>query len=103
MPAADDETEDGGEEGPGLHDEDYPDLETMLRGYMSAAPMVRAGRAAGDEAVRRALTEAVQPLETPDGRYQLPMSSGTSSRRRRSPAAGPPPQRPSSAAGAGPG
>ncbi|HET8822383.1 MAG TPA: hypothetical protein VFM57_12620, partial [Thermoleophilaceae bacterium] len=33
--------------------EEHPDLETMLRGYMAAAPFVRAARAAGQEAVRR--------------------------------------------------
>ena len=51
--------------------EDYPDLETMLRGYMAAAPFVRAGRAAGEQAVRDALTEALRPLRTSTGRYRL--------------------------------
>ena len=51
--------------------EEYPDLETMLRGYMAAAPFVRAARAAGDEAVRAALIEALGPLETSTGSYRL--------------------------------
>jgi ubiquinone/menaquinone biosynthesis C-methylase UbiE len=51
--------------------EEYPDLETMLRGYMAAAPFVRAARAAGEEAVREALSQALQPLEISDGRYRL--------------------------------
>jgi ubiquinone/menaquinone biosynthesis C-methylase UbiE len=83
------------EEGPGLHEdgtletratdaglspkeagylefaEEYPDLETMLRGYLAAPPFVRAARAAGEEAVRAALTEAIRPLETSSGRYRL--------------------------------
>jgi SAM-dependent methyltransferase len=51
--------------------EEYPDLATMLRGYMAAPPFVRAARMAGEDAVREALTEAVQPLETASGRYRL--------------------------------
>jgi SAM-dependent methyltransferase len=51
--------------------EDYPDLATMLRGYMAAPPFVRAARAAGEDAVREALAEAVRPLETAAGRYRL--------------------------------
>ncbi|MGH2920209.1 MAG: class I SAM-dependent methyltransferase [Solirubrobacteraceae bacterium] len=51
--------------------EEYPDLETMVRGYMAAAPFVRATRAAGEDAVREALTEALRPLEAPSGRYRL--------------------------------
>ena len=51
--------------------EEYPDLETMLRGYMAAPPFVRAARAFGDEAVRQTLTEAFQPLRTSSGRYRL--------------------------------
>jgi SAM-dependent methyltransferase len=51
--------------------EDYPDLETMRRGYMAAAPFVRAARAAGEEAVREALSHALQPLKTTGGRYRL--------------------------------
>jgi len=51
--------------------EEYPNLETMLRGYMAAPPFVRAARAAGRETVRAGLSEALGPLETPDGRYRL--------------------------------
>lgn len=51
--------------------EHYPNLETMVRGYCAAAPFVRAARAAGDEAVRAALSDALRPLEQPDGRYRL--------------------------------
>lgn len=49
----------------------YPDLTTMLRGYMAAPPFVRAARMAGEDAVREALTAAVQPLETPTGGFRL--------------------------------
>ena len=93
-PSADDAAEEA-EEGPGLHEEgaletlatdaglspreagyfefaeEYPDLETMLRGYLAAPPFVRAARSAGDEAVRESLTEALRPLETSSGRYRL--------------------------------
>ncbi|WP_372789795.1 class I SAM-dependent methyltransferase [Paraconexibacter sp.] len=51
--------------------EEYPDLATMLRGYLAAPPFVRAARAAGEDAVREALSEALRPLETPSGRYRL--------------------------------
>lgn len=51
--------------------ETYPDRETMVRGYFAAAPFVRAARAAGDDAVRAALGDALAPLEQPDGRYRL--------------------------------
>lgn len=83
------------EEGPGLHEEgtletrltdaglspketgylefaeEYPNLETMLRGYLAPPPFVRAARAAGEEAVREALVEALPPLKTSSGRYRL--------------------------------
>lgn len=51
--------------------EDYPNLETMVRGYMAAPPFVRAARGAGEDAVREALVEAVRPLETSSGRFRL--------------------------------
>ena len=51
--------------------ETYPNLETMLRGVMAAPPMVRAGRAVGDDAVRDALTEVFRAFETPTGTYAL--------------------------------
>ena len=51
--------------------EEYPDLETMVRGYRAAAPFVRAARAAGDEAVRSALRDALGPLAVARGGYRL--------------------------------
>lgn len=51
--------------------EEYPDLETMRRGYMAAPPFVRAARGAGEQAVSDALTDALRPLETSTGRYRL--------------------------------
>lgn len=51
--------------------EEYPNLETMLRGYLAAAPFVRAMRTSSEEAVCEALTAALRPLEAPTGRYRL--------------------------------
>ena len=51
--------------------EEYPNLETMVRGYLAAAPFVRAMRTSSEDAVREALTEALRPLETSTGRYRL--------------------------------
>ena len=51
--------------------EEYPNLETMLRGYLAAPPFVRAARSAGEKAIREALTEALRPLKTSSGRYRL--------------------------------
>jgi SAM-dependent methyltransferase len=83
------------EEGPGLHQdgtletratdagltpkqagyfefaEEYPSLETMVRGYLAAPPFVRAARTAGEEAVREALVQALRPHRTSSGRYRL--------------------------------
>lgn len=94
-PPTDREKADPAEEGPRLHEEGvleqiateagltpkqagyvnvaehYPNLETMVRGYIAAAPFVRATRAAGDEAVRAALTEVLRRLEAPTGGYRL--------------------------------
>ena len=47
--------------------EEYPDLETMLRGYLAAPPFVRAARTAGEEPVREALAEALRAAGDPDG------------------------------------
>lgn len=52
-------------------DETYADLDTLLRGLMAAPPMVRAGRAAGDAAVRAAVTSAVAPFRQDDGGYRM--------------------------------
>ena len=51
--------------------EEYPDLDTMLRGYMAAPPFRRAARGAGEETVRAALAEAIAPLEQTTGRFRL--------------------------------
>lgn len=51
--------------------EEYPDLETMARGYMAAPPFVRAARQAGEVPVREALVQALRPLRCSSGRYQL--------------------------------
>ena len=51
--------------------ETYANLETMVRGYLAAAPFARAIRAAGEDAVREALTAALRPLAAPDGGYRL--------------------------------
>lgn len=51
--------------------EEYPDEETMLRGYLAAPPFVRAARVAGEDAVREALAERIRPLRTPAGTYRL--------------------------------
>jgi len=49
----------------------YADLETALRGLLSAGPAVRAMRHSGEEAVRRAATEAIAPFRTMQGSYQI--------------------------------
>lgn len=52
-------------------DEDYPDLATVLRGMGAAPPFVRATEAVGEEAVRAAMSEALAPRTTSDGRVRL--------------------------------
>lgn len=49
----------------------FPDLETALRGLMSAGFCVAAARRAGDEAVRSALAEALAPYRAEAGGYRL--------------------------------
>ncbi|MFY9264310.1 MAG: class I SAM-dependent methyltransferase [Solirubrobacterales bacterium] len=51
--------------------EHYPDVETMLRGYMAAAPFVRASRVFGDEAVRDSLADALNELKLESGEVRL--------------------------------
>jgi SAM-dependent methyltransferase len=51
--------------------EEYPDLDTFLRGYMAAGPIVGACRSLGDQAVREALTEGVRSLITADGGVRI--------------------------------
>lgn len=52
-------------------EEAYLDLETLLRGLMAAPPMVRAARAAGEDAVRDAIAGAVAPFEREGGGYRM--------------------------------
>ncbi|HEX5906608.1 MAG TPA: methyltransferase domain-containing protein, partial [Propionibacteriaceae bacterium] len=47
--------------------EEYLDLDTFLRGYLAAGPIVSAIRTLGEEPVRDALTEGVRPLMTASG------------------------------------
>jgi ubiquinone/menaquinone biosynthesis C-methylase UbiE len=47
--------------------EEYPDLDTFLRGYLAAGPIVSATRTLGETRVRDALAEGVRPLMTARG------------------------------------
>ena len=47
--------------------EEYPDLDTFLRGYLAAGPIVSAIRTLGEKPVRDALAEGVRPLMTASG------------------------------------
>jgi hypothetical protein len=47
--------------------EEYPDLDTFLRGYLAAGPIVSAIRTLGEKPVRDALTGGVRPLMTTGG------------------------------------
>lgn len=47
--------------------ERYPNAETLARGMMAAPPMIRAGKVAGDHAVRDAILEAAAPFICGDG------------------------------------
>ncbi|HUL02211.1 MAG TPA: class I SAM-dependent methyltransferase [Gemmatimonadales bacterium] len=49
----------------------YADLETALRGLLSTGPAARAMRHSGEEAARRAVTEAIAPFRTTQGSYQI--------------------------------
>ena len=51
--------------------EEYPNLETLLRGMLAAPPWRRAARAVGEEAVREAVTARLEPFEDSTGRYRL--------------------------------
>ncbi len=51
--------------------EEYPDVETMVRGYLAAAPMRRAAQVAGEDRLRDALSTALQNLVGADGRPRL--------------------------------
>lgn len=50
---------------------EYPDEATMLRAQRSSAPAVLAARTSGDEAVERALVEALSPFRTGSGGYRI--------------------------------
>jgi len=52
-------------------EERHPDVATLVRGMMAAPPMIRAGRAVGDEAVRGALTEAAATFVSGGGEVVL--------------------------------
>jgi SAM-dependent methyltransferase len=52
-------------------EERHPDVATLVRGMMAAPPMIRAGRTAGDDAVRRALTEAAAAFARDGGEVVL--------------------------------
>jgi hypothetical protein len=48
-----------------------PDLETALRALMSAGPVTAAIERAGEEQVRAAVAETIEPFRTSSGGYQL--------------------------------
>lgn len=50
---------------------DYPDLETALRGLLSAASAARAIEHSGEDRVRSAVTEAIAPFRQDSGRYVM--------------------------------
>lgn len=49
----------------------YPDLETALRGMLSAGPVERAIRTSGFERAKQAVAAAIEPYRTEKGGYQL--------------------------------
>ncbi len=49
---------------------DFPDLETAVRGHLSAGPAAIAMRQAGAEVVQRAIAEAMVPFRQSDGTYR---------------------------------
>ena len=51
--------------------EEYPDLETLLRAWLSIGPVRLAVRNAGEEAVRDVLSRAFVPLRTSSGGYRI--------------------------------
>jgi hypothetical protein len=50
---------------------EFPDLETALRGNMSTGVAAAAIRAAGAEAVQRAMVKSFAPLRLSDGSYRV--------------------------------
>jgi SAM-dependent methyltransferase len=57
----------------GYHEfeEVYPDLETVLRGMLAAPPFRRAAAVAGEEELRRTVSQAMSPFRGEDGGYRL--------------------------------
>jgi hypothetical protein len=51
--------------------EDYPDLDTLRRGYLAHGSIVKAARAVGDQRVRDALADGVRALVTTSGRVRI--------------------------------
>ncbi len=49
----------------------YRDLETALRGLLSAGPARRAIQHSGEEATRHAVTQAIAPFKTASGGYEM--------------------------------
>jgi SAM-dependent methyltransferase len=49
---------------------EFPDIETAVRGLMSAAPMVAAARRIGDEAVERTVADSLARFRTAEGGYR---------------------------------
>jgi ubiquinone/menaquinone biosynthesis C-methylase UbiE len=50
---------------------EYPDLETTLRGFLSAGPSVKAIQTSGEPRVREAVTTAMAPFKLSSGGYRL--------------------------------
>jgi SAM-dependent methyltransferase len=50
---------------------EYPDLETLLRGFLSAGPSVKAVQVSGESRVRDAVTATVAPFRLSSGGYRL--------------------------------
>ena len=51
--------------------EEYPDLETLLRGYLAHGSIVKAVRSSGEQPVRDALADGVQTLMTASGGVRI--------------------------------
>ena len=51
--------------------EEYPDLETLLRGYLAHGSIVKAVRSTGEQPVRDALTDGVRGLMTTNGGVRI--------------------------------
>lgn len=51
--------------------EEYPNLETLLRGYLAHGSIMRVVRSSGERAVREALAGALAPLRTSTGGYRF--------------------------------